>query len=312
MKKLISKYRTNSLSSDDIRLTRELLGQMTDDELAHELQADWHSYEVEPGLASTEAEQAVWGRLAGDIISRRRNTWNTAVRIAAVAVIVVLTTVCAILYHDNYRLGAMEITTSTGAGERVTAFLPDGSSVDLNGNSTISYRVNSFGGGRRMVNFNGEGYFDISHRDAEEFIITTRRLHVTVHGTRFNLYTNENDSLSTLSLIEGSVSMTSLSNGEEVTLKPNEQAVLNHHTGCITVMTLDDNDNPTAWRELRLTFNGATLGEVIGQIEAYYRCRLSWDHGLHTERFTGAIPLDNLADAIDIVATTFHTAIEPL
>ncbi len=305
MKQLIEKYRTNSLSHDDIERARQLLGTLSDDDLAAYMNDDWEGFECNdaPSPADKASRLAVWGRITGHVAARR--PWRVAARIAAVALIAILATTTLWLHNTNRDLKAIEIATTTGSNERTTLQLPDGSTVSLNSHSNITYRVDGFTGRERLVNFDGEGYFDIAGLNGKPFIIDTPGLRVLVKGTSFNLSARAADSISTLFLVEGAVDLTSLADGNTVTLKPNEKAIYDHNTGGISISTVNPNDNITAWKDRRLTFTNATLPEVVHHLESNYAINITYDDSLTTERFTGVIPLDDLDNAIDIVESIY-------
>ncbi|MCB1128051.1 MAG: FecR domain-containing protein, partial [Verrucomicrobiae bacterium] len=82
--------------------------------------------------------------------------------------------------------GAELTTLRTGAGERQTHALPDGSTVILNANSMIQYVARS----PRELTLAGEAYFEVvpARSPGDHFRVKTRDGRVTVMGTRFAVY----------------------------------------------------------------------------------------------------------------------------
>lgn len=80
---------------------------------------------------------------------------------------------------------AANITALSGSVHK-KIILPDGSSVILNDNSTLSYPQEFLGSSREVV-LSGEGYFDISHDADKPFIVHTGNVKTTVLGTAFNI-----------------------------------------------------------------------------------------------------------------------------
>ena len=79
------------------------------------------------------------------------------------------------------------------AEERIVRFtkkdfikLPDGSTVLLNDNSELTYRL-PFGEGKREVSLKGEAFFDIFHDSGNPFIVHTGSISTNVLGTAFNV-----------------------------------------------------------------------------------------------------------------------------
>jgi len=80
-------------------------------------------------------------------------------------------------------------TLLTRTAEYQTAYLPDGSSVSLNSESSIRYNQD-FNTDHRTLSLSGEAYFDVIKGSAP-FIINTEYGQVTVVGTSFNVRTRE-------------------------------------------------------------------------------------------------------------------------
>ncbi|MGM0507381.1 MAG: FecR family protein [Bacteroidota bacterium] len=70
-------------------------------------------------------------------------------------------------------------------GDTLSVLLPDGSSVDLNGGSTLVYR-RGFGDSHRMLELTGQAYFDVETSDLP-FAVQTGSTVTRVTGTRFML-----------------------------------------------------------------------------------------------------------------------------
>ncbi|GAA5219442.1 FecR family protein [Membranihabitans marinus] len=79
---------------------------------------------------------------------------------------------------------------STDFGERISLELPDGSIVELNAHSDITWDNNWEETGIRKVSVNGEVYFDVKHLNGnQKFRVKTNDLEIEVLGTSFNVST---------------------------------------------------------------------------------------------------------------------------
>lgn len=75
-------------------------------------------------------------------------------------------------------------TYSTGIGEKETVLLADGSLIELNANSKLSYK--RFGWEEdRIVDFEGEAFFDV--QPGGDFKVRTSKGTIAVLGTQFNI-----------------------------------------------------------------------------------------------------------------------------
>ncbi len=301
----------NKLTKSELEETRRQLESLSVNQLGHEIYDDWHEFEPAPGQENVHAEAEVYRRLSTMLIkpSIRRHRLMVCAAVAAVALIVVLMAGSAYLYNRYNDIESLSTNVFTAATDRATVNLPDGSTIELNGNSSVSYTLSGFNSDTRRVEFNGEGYFDIVKDRTSEFIIESYGLEVTVHGTSFNLSVREEDGYASLYLVEGSVSMKSTVTGKNVTLVPEQKATLIYATGDINVTSVDYNDNPLAWKSRRLMFRNATLPTVVSRMEEYYGCTFTLDSSLVSERFTGMIPLDNIELATAVVEKTFNTTL---
>ncbi|MBN2775257.1 MAG: FecR domain-containing protein, partial [Prolixibacteraceae bacterium] len=107
---------------------------------------------------------------------------------------------------------------STIAGEQLTVNLPDGSVVDLNGQSSVKYnpywwKVN------RTVKFEGEGYFEVEK--GKYFSVVSNNGITTVLGTSFNIYSRDENY--EVNCLTGKVQVEVL-NGLKEIIYPNQQA----------------------------------------------------------------------------------------
>ena len=86
----------------------------------------------------------------------------------------------------------MLVRMTADYGSRSEVVLPDGSVVKLNSGSDITYSYNAKEK-IREVNFQGEGFFDVSKNKIPFVIKMNNGLRLKVHGTSFNLqaYTDE-------------------------------------------------------------------------------------------------------------------------
>lgn len=301
----------DKLSKSELEETKNRLGSLSDDQLGQEIYDDWQGFEPTPGQENAQAEAEVYRRLSTMLVKPRR--WRhrliLCAEVAAVALIVILFAGSAYLYSRYHNIGSLSTNVVTAAADRATVNLPDGSTVELNGNSSLGYALSGFNSDTRRIEFQGEGYFDIVKNKSSRFIIESYGLEVTVHGTSFNLSAREGDGYASLYLVDGAVSMKSTVTGKNVTLEPEQKATLIYATGDIEVSSIDYNDNPLAWKSRRLMFRNATLATVVSRMEEYYGCEFVLDSTLVSERFTGMIPLDNIELATAVVEKTFNTSL---
>lgn len=82
-----------------------------------------------------------------------------------------------------------DTTLTTNFGEQTAFNLVDGSYVKLNSKSSLSYNKGSWAK-NRVVNLNGEAYFEVEHGNT--FTVVTKTGNVKVLGTHFDVKTGDN------------------------------------------------------------------------------------------------------------------------
>lgn len=240
----------NSLKSD-----KEL------DEWLEQLASSTHSPQ---GKFSAEESYSI---LQQRLIPARRKRKVLSIRyVTAVAAGLVLLIGFGWMFY-SYQHPARMLTVLTNA-ETQRIELPDGSEVTLNRHSQLSY-PETFGK-ERIVNLNGEAYFEVSKNPEKPFRVKTNGVTVSVLGTHFNVNAYATDSLIETTLLEGSVAVSDNKNGNQVILKPNETAVYRKVTGMLTMHSDSDADNEISWRDGILSFDNATMGEIARQLSHHF------------------------------------------
>lgn len=114
-------------------------------------------------------------------------------------------------------------TISTPKGGKYEIMLSDGTLVYLNSGSSIRFPSSFVGVSERRVEFQGEGYFEVSHREKQPFYVQSGQQLLKVLGTRFNLNAYADEKSIKTTLLEGSVEL-AYSSGEKAVLKPGQQS----------------------------------------------------------------------------------------
>lgn len=169
-------------------------------------------------------------------------------------------------------------TMSTPRGRQFEITLPDGTHVWLNAASSIRYPT-AFTGKERKVELNGEAYFEVVKNARQPFIVDARnKATIEVLGTSFNISAYENEKSLNTTLLDGSVKV----NG--AILKPGQQARVTEE---VRVIDHTDIDKVMAWQRGFFNFEGATLEEVMQQLERWYDIDVEYENGIPDIEFGG-------------------------
>lgn len=156
-------------------------------------------------------------------------------------------------------------TFDTQRGNHYTLYLPDNSKVELNAESTISYkpfwwRVS------RSVAMNGEAYFEV--QKGSDFSVKCNNGVVKVLGTKFNVKSRAEEFKVTC--VTGKVSVTA--NNQLVILSPNMEALVVGQS--LTSAPITSTDDVVSWTQNHFNFNNSSLEMVLQEIERQYNIRI--------------------------------------
>lgn len=155
-------------------------------------------------------------------------------------------------------------TISVPMGQHAEIYLPDNSRINLNAQSTISYKplLWKF---MRTVKFEGEAYFDVMK--GKQFEVLSGKGKTVVLGTSFNIYSRNSDYQVTC--ISGKVKVSGISGNQDVILNPGQQALLNTE-GTLVIQSEIDTDQTLSWVNNKLSFTSVPLRKVFDEIGRQY------------------------------------------
>lgn len=191
---------------------------------------------------------------------RKKNVWlYTAV--AAIVIIILLPSV-AFLYTKS---------ETADRGTQLAVVLPDGSKVELNAESEVSYKplwwIVS-----RDVKLKGEAYFEV--KKGSKFDVRSGDYTVSVLGTSFNVFARADKYAVTC--LTGKVNVAGKM--DSVVLTPGMQAILNNKK--LIATEKHNADEIIGWKEGKFIYVGVPLNEVIKEIERQYDIEVYPNPGL--------------------------------
>jgi len=101
-------------------------------------------------------------------------------------------------------LSALSFTQAYVGGDGLEAdvvVLPDGTRVSLGTRTSFSYD-SRYGKSERIVQLEGEAYFEVAKDKDKPFIVKTKEQSIEALGTKFNVSAYPTDSLLTTTLLE--------------------------------------------------------------------------------------------------------------
>ncbi len=167
-----------------------------------------------------------------------------------------------------------EVWSSLDAITKVT--LPDGSHVCLNHNSSLKYPA-TFSGNTRIVELQGEGYFEVATNDNMPFVVKAGGIDVRALGTTFNVMAYPDEDNIETSLIEGKIELQKVEpHGKETLLlimKPTDFAVFQKSSNELTLRTITD-DRYFSWKDGKLVFNEEPMEEMVKKLSRWFNVEI--------------------------------------
>lgn len=174
-------------------------------------------------------------------------------------------------------------TLSTPIGGQYNIVLADGTKVFLNAVSSIKYPT-QFNGDQRIVELEGEAYFEVAKNKNQPFIVKSADQAIKVLGTHFNVHAYDNEPIIKTTLLEGSVAVTY--QNQKTILKPGQQSNVTANSNKITVREVDT-EAAIAWKNGRFKFDNADLKSVMKQLERWYGIKVEYRGDVSDVRFNG-------------------------
>ncbi len=214
----------------------------------------------------------------------RRTFAVNILKYAAIAVVLVASTVWATLFLQDRAVDSTLNTLYVPAGQRARITLQDGTEVWLNAQSTLTY-PSHFSKKNREVDIVGEAFFDVA-KDKKPFIVSTQDIELQVLGTQFNVYAYPDADYIQTDLVEGSLRVVEKSNRNNmVLLTPSEQMVFKENKMMVSSLS---NPARLLWREGIYSFENEPLRSIIDKLQLYYDVKIIVeDPEIFNVRYTG-------------------------
>lgn len=174
-------------------------------------------------------------------------------------------------------------TLSTPTGGQYNIVLADGTKVFLNAVSSIKYPT-QFNGDQRMVELEGEAYFEVAKNKNKPFLVNSDNQTIEVLGTHFNVHAYNNESVVKTTLLEGSVAVSY--KNQKTVLKPGQQSNTSSNFNKILIKEVDT-EEAIAWKNGRFKFDNADLKSVMKQLERWYGIKVEYRGDVSDVRFNG-------------------------
>lgn len=182
--------------------------------------------------------------------------------------------------------------------------LPDGSTVLMNAETSVSYKP-LWWYMQREVNLDGEAFFKV--KKGERFAVKSHAATTSVLGTTFNIYARKDGYEATC--LTGKVKVEPTASSEVVVLTPQQKAVVaDGHINQQTVAA----EQSVAWSRSEFCFTSVELSKVFAEISRQYGVQIDCQANFE-ERYTGnfsrKMPIDKVLSLVCLPFGINFTAI---
>ncbi len=197
---------------------------------------------------------------------------NSMIKVAAI-ILLCLTTIFSIYTLSTNKLETENpvsfMEKKSGLGEKKTIKLPDGSSVKLNSGSIIRY-PESFIEENRVVELEGEGFFEVVRNVDKPFIVHADKAMIKVLGTSFNVNSDGTTNNVVVSVRSGQVKVSNQSENISRILNPNELIIFDNDDEQMELRKIDDDQLIFGWTNQILVFNDNSANEVFRVVANWF------------------------------------------
>lgn len=205
-------------------------------------------------------------------------------------------------YQNSGDPASEYLAFETTSGESKALKLPDGSMVWLNETSTLRYKKDF---DPRVVELEGEAFFDVEHLDKEHtFEIQSGDTKTTVLGTSFNVRAYPKEDQVEVTVETGKVVLEHKKIkqvAKKVVLVAGESGV--YKKKAIDVSKTETTiSNANAWKTKQLKFNDVKISKVVEALERYYNISITVENEqILNCPYTGTYDNPKLEDMIQFV-----------
>ena len=188
----------------------------------------------------------------------------------------------------------------TPRGGQYHLVLPDGTHVWLNAASTLTYAI-SGATPERLVQLEGEAYFEVAHDPDRPFRVASRGQVVEVLGTHFNVNSYADEPLLRTTLVEGAVKVSASADQQPVMLAPGEQA--QWVEGNPLAVSKVDVAQVVAWKNGKFNFNHSDVATVMRELSRWYDVDVVFEGEKPDITLSGEVYRNtNASNVLDILA----------
>jgi transmembrane sensor len=194
--------------------------------------------------------------------------WRVVTVAASLVVASALTVGASMVWRAGHPRPVTTRDIATARGQRATIHLADGTTILLDVDSKVSFPI-AFDGKSRDVTLRGAAYFDIAHDAERPFRVHAGGAVARDVGTQFGVWAYPDGPVRVV-VSSGRVSLSAATGSEAPMVLLDAGMTGESGPSGVRVVPGVDVSDALAWKDGRLKFTNAKLGDVLPQLERWY------------------------------------------
>lgn len=275
--------------------------------LLDKLQRQWDSVQVDMSSFVIPDKAAVWSKIQDHIRNKVKQVplypRSLLIRVSSIAAAIALVVGFSLSFLLNqpgtsWQASQLENVVMAPSGQKTQLLLPDGTQVWLNSGSRLSYSY-QYGTQTRVVNLEGEAFFDVQKDTQYPFVVKTGTVDVKVHGTAFNVNAYADEADIRVALLRGKVSLLSAADQKLLTyLSPDQEATVSKKDLSCRVEGCEASIE-ASWHHNLLKFDGTPAAEVWKKLGRWYGVDITLSNVNASQAYWFTIKTESLTELLE-------------
>ena len=308
----ITKYLSSEMDKyEEKEFKKQINKSKQNKEAFYKIKKDWEmigKYEEKETFNVESAWNKLHKRLEkNELLPKKDNSFkvdfNKITRIAAIFIVGILLSFFGYYAINNYQKDKMILAETSNTEQVKQIILEDGSIVYLNINSKLNY-PKQFDKDIRVVEFEGEAFFEIARMPEKPFIIKSKDTEIKVLGTSFNVNTNFNGKKLEVTVKTGKVKLYDTKNlKNSIILEKGQKGSLINNK---IEKKINNDANYLSWKTKYFEFNGEKLFKVVKTLNKAYNVNIVFESNVIANDKIHTTFDDNSLDTILQILSTSH------
>lgn len=307
--KTLRDFSEGKYSYNDYLKVRHWFIHVRDDQDAESRLFDqWKEYADTPA-ADTGSLHSIFEKIQYRILleekraGKEKSLWHWYRQVAAILIpIIAISALYYFLSGTDQRPIQPWVELNVPEGARIEFLLPDSTSGWLNSGAKLKY-PSAFDKHRR-VELTGEAFFNVKHREYSDFTVSVADMDIRVLGTRFNVASYRDETITEVVLQEGKVEIKGKTEGFSRTLQPGDKMAYDRGTKSLNLSKVDPGIY-TAWTEGYLVIDNEPLGQIAQKLGRWYNAEVTiQNEALKNFRFKATFSDEPLEEVLRFIAMT--------